>query len=86
MISETPVHVTQRAEPAFDDHLDHWVCCEDPDLAFCGKDMTGRPWSDFDEADCVVCADLWDAERCPRDGSYCPTDNDETLLIWDECL
>lgn len=50
-----------------DDDLVHTVCSGcDPDLALCGKDMTGREWLapvGYPD-DCVVCDDLNDAHQC----------------------
>lgn len=39
------------------DDLSHIYCC-DPDTALCGTDISGTDDAEFDEADCVVCADL----------------------------
>lgn len=39
--------------------LFHWYCC-DPNVAYCGTDLTDVP--EVDEGDmCVVCQDLEDA-------------------------
>lgn len=41
-----------------DDGLNHVVCCENQDLALCGKDCTGAPFDNDAEIDCSVCAEL----------------------------
>lgn len=52
------VIVDELAETtAGDDGIDHVVCCEDENLAMCGKDVTGLEWgSDGTNQSCVVCA------------------------------
>lgn len=49
-----------------DDELVHTVCDCAPDLAFCGKDMTGHEWLPFTEYpdDCLVCEDLDQEHEC----------------------
>lgn len=65
---------TDRPEKSRDgDDLSHVFCQCDPDLALCGRDITGEPKSDEvdwvpDEDTCVVCDDLTDS-LCPRCGA-----------------
>lgn len=59
----TAQSVVETTRPALgSDDLDHVVCtCCDPDLALCGRDMTGTDWVDDNQGlRCVVCADLQD--------------------------
>lgn len=51
------------------DDLHHFYCCEDEDLALCGRDLsgdedTGGPLAG--EVVCVVCAELETTDTCPR--------------------
>lgn len=72
--------ITTKLEPApgpagTDDtgNLDHFYCCN-PDVAYCGADLSDVPEAYFDEHGptvCVVCADL-DNQPCPRG---CDTDS-----------
>lgn len=45
-----------------DDDLIHTTCCHDDDLALCGADLTGEPWTEGGDNLCVVCEALLDAE------------------------
>ncbi len=56
-----------------EDGLTHTVVCVDclPDLAICGKDVSGEPWfGPEDEAPncCVVCEELAPRIVCPKCG------------------
>lgn len=62
-----------------EDGVDHVVCCEDENLAMCGKDVTGIEWATRDNGNqaCVICAIMDDViyrrlcrgEGC---GTACP--------------
>lgn len=49
------------------DGLDHWYCC-DPDVSFCGRDISETPDVAFDVASCVVCESLADTYVCSECG------------------
>lgn len=52
------------------DDLNHLYCPCDPDTAVCGIDISGHAEGDFEEADCVVCADLEETNApCARCGN-----------------
>lgn len=61
MSQAAEARLPETAPAAGDDHLTHIACriCV-PDIALCGKDMTGCPWLPWDGSpdDCVVCEDL----------------------------
>lgn len=45
-----------------DDEITHWVCdAHNPDIAFCGQDVTGHKYLPGG-IDCVVCMELF----CPE--------------------
>lgn len=53
-----------------DDSIETHVCCKcSPDIALCGEDMTGEPWSDWNghRTSCVVCDDL-ELQPCGKCG------------------
>jgi hypothetical protein len=50
---------------ARDDDLDHWYCC-DPNVSFCGRDISEIPDVPFDVASCVVCESMADTYVCPE--------------------
>lgn len=65
------------ATPDTDSSDDHWVCCRNDNIGYCGTDVSDLPWTDFDRASCVVCDDLdesIDADTCPLTGQPCPTE------------
>ena len=54
--------------------LVHLVCCLAPDIAFCGTDREGQPFTTRD-ATCVVCIDINDTVGCPH-RAVCPHETD----------
>lgn len=66
--ASTPVSGTAASAPPSDE-VTHVYCC-DPDRSLCGLDLTGTGPARPGEQDCVVCADLDEADiDCP----LCPT-------------
>jgi hypothetical protein len=59
----------QRTED--DDDLDHYICSEFPNVAFCGTDVSASPWVDESvtllPTDCSMCVYVWETagELCP---------------------
>lgn len=41
--------------PLADDDSDHWVCCIDENITFCGKNASNATPAEFDVASCVPC-------------------------------
>lgn len=59
-----------------DDDVSHYVCALDPDVSYCGKDLSGRPpmyASDSEEDDdCPLCVLVWGyAPVCVKCGREC---------------
>lgn len=53
------------------DDLLHLICWCDPDLAYCGTDVTDSPMKDDPElGECAVCFDLDKLPYCATAGSY----------------
>lgn len=58
------------------DNLVHVICCN-PNLADCGKDLSGRPFlPDDTETTCRICA-ISEAEDLPCADPDCPYRDDE---------
>lgn len=55
---------------SFGEDLEHWTCPCNPDLAFCGADLTGAEFLDPIDSpdDCIVCLDFAGkpCERCGK--------------------
>ena len=67
MVAPAPTVVPfDRAELADGDpDVEHWVCCDDENLAVCGTDVTGEAWTELDDSQvCVTCRDLVEAADC----------------------
>ncbi len=64
-----------------DDDTDHWVCCIDRNLTYCGKDGSNLTQADFDQASCVMCENAMNTcavELCPLFPNFqCPPEEDE---------
>lgn len=64
--------ITEKIE--LEDTLDHYYCSHNPNIAYCGTDLTGYDEEGFDTASCIVCehlADLYYRGICPRTGKEC---------------
>lgn len=65
--------ITEKIE--LEDTLDHYYyCSHNPNIAYCGTDLTGYDEEGFDTASCIVCehlADLYYQGICPRTGKEC---------------
>lgn len=47
----------------------HITTCCDPDLSWCGIDISNARWMAEDEGcDCVECVNAQEADRCPKIG------------------
>lgn len=53
MTQSTTVELPARADSDYD--LDHWYCC-DPNIAYCGRDISGDAEGHADENLCPLCA------------------------------
>jgi len=70
-IDERPVSLAVSGGADGDDDLMHITCCDDDDLALCGRPVPGEEWGDgTEETTCPVCCvldglDLDDEGECP---------------------
>jgi hypothetical protein len=65
--------------PSDSDNLDHYFCCN-PNIAMCGRDLTGFeyvPEGEISKNLCVVCADLG-SHACGCACGCCPVGRQES--------
>lgn len=61
LIAAEPVAVASDVDPV------HLACCCSEDIALCGEDLSGEPWTDKLDPPCPICFTLATG-RCSRCG------------------